>query len=93
MKTTRRFGPESSATRTLLPDATERLMLEEGYAAVSTRRVAREVGLTPAPVRYYFNTTDDLHPRRDAGGPLVTRARARRVSPARFKGSGRRLPS
>lgn len=35
-------------------------MLEEGYAAVTTRRVAREVGLTPALVHYYFKTTDDL---------------------------------
>lgn len=60
MKTPRRFGPENSATRTLLLDATERLMLEEGYAAVTTRRVAKEVGLTPALVHYYFKTTDDL---------------------------------
>lgn len=60
MKSTRRFGPEQSATRTLLLDATERLMLEEGYAAVSTRRVAKEVGFTPALVHYYFKTTDDL---------------------------------
>jgi AcrR family transcriptional regulator len=60
LKATRRFGPENSATRTLLLDATERLMLEEGYAAVSTRRVAKEVGLTPALVHYYFKTTDDL---------------------------------
>ena len=35
-------------------------MLQEGYAAVSTRRVAKEVGLTPALVHYYFKTTDDL---------------------------------
>ncbi|CAN7627776.1 helix-turn-helix domain containing protein [Phenylobacterium sp. LjRoot219] len=60
MKTTRRFGPENSATRTVLLDATERLMLEEGYAAVTTRRVAKEVGLTPALVHCYFKTTDDL---------------------------------
>jgi AcrR family transcriptional regulator len=35
-------------------------MLEEGYAAVSTRRVAKHVGLTSALVHYYFPTTDDL---------------------------------
>ncbi len=35
-------------------------MLDEGYAAVSTRRVARNVGLTPGLVHYYFKTTDDL---------------------------------
>lgn len=60
MKSTRRFGPENSATRTLLLDTTAQLMLDEGYAAVSTRRVAKLVGLTPALVHYYFKTTDDL---------------------------------
>lgn len=60
MKSTRRFGPDNSATRTLLLDTTAQLMLDEGYAAVSTRRVAKIVGLTPALVHYYFKTTDDL---------------------------------
>ena len=35
-------------------------MLQEGYAAVATRRVAKEVELTPALVHYYFPTTEDL---------------------------------
>jgi AcrR family transcriptional regulator len=35
-------------------------MRVEGYAAVSTRRVAREVGLTPGLVHYYYPVTDDL---------------------------------
>lgn len=35
-------------------------MVTEGYAAVSTRRVASEVGLTAALVHYYFPTTGDL---------------------------------
>lgn len=35
-------------------------MLTEGYAAVSTRQVAKKIGLTPALVHYYFPTTDDL---------------------------------
>jgi AcrR family transcriptional regulator len=43
-----------------LLDATERLMLVEGYAAVSTRRVAKDVGVTPGLVHYYFPVTDDL---------------------------------
>lgn len=38
----------------------EKLMLEEGYAAVSTRRVAKDAGLKPSLVHYYFATTDDL---------------------------------
>jgi AcrR family transcriptional regulator len=44
----------------LLLDATEKLILAEGYAAVTTRRVAKEVGLTPALIHYYFPKTDDL---------------------------------
>lgn len=56
----RRVGAESSATRALILDATERLIREEGYAAVSTRRVATEAGLKPSLVHYYFTTTDDL---------------------------------
>jgi AcrR family transcriptional regulator len=44
----------------LLVEATERLMLEEGYAAVSSRRVAAEAGVKPALVHYYFPSMDDL---------------------------------
>lgn len=60
MATKRRVGTEQSATHGLILDTTERLMLEEGYAAVSTRRVAAEAGLKPPLVHYYFPTTDDL---------------------------------
>jgi AcrR family transcriptional regulator len=35
-------------------------MVAEGYAAVTTRRVASMVGLTAALVHYYFPTTEDL---------------------------------
>ncbi len=35
-------------------------MLEEGYAAVSSRRVASKAGLKPQLVHYYFRTMDDL---------------------------------
>ncbi|MFJ9176056.1 TetR/AcrR family transcriptional regulator [Streptomyces sp. NPDC102360] len=56
----RRMGTETSKTRLLLLDTTERLMLEEGYAAVGVRRVAREAEVAPALVLYYFRTLDDL---------------------------------
>lgn len=46
--------------RALILETTEKLMLEEGYAAVSTRRVAKQAGLKPPLVHYYFATTDDL---------------------------------
>ena len=56
----RRIGTESSKTRAVLVEATERLMLDEGYAAVSSRRVAAAADVKPALVHYYFPTMDDL---------------------------------
>lgn len=53
-----RRAPET--TRTLILDATERLMVDEGYAAVSSRRVAQELGINGATVHYYYPATDDL---------------------------------
>jgi AcrR family transcriptional regulator len=35
-------------------------MLDDGYAAVTSRRVAAEAGLKPQLVHYYFRTMDDL---------------------------------
>ena len=56
----RRVGAENSATRALIVKATLELIREEGYASVSTRRVAAQAGLKPSLVHYYFPTTDDL---------------------------------
>ncbi|UGQ12765.1 TetR/AcrR family transcriptional regulator [Yinghuangia sp. ASG 101] len=60
MTAPRRHGTEKSKTRFVLLDVAERLMLEEGYAAVGVRRVAREAGVAPALVLYHFGTLDDL---------------------------------
>jgi AcrR family transcriptional regulator len=49
-----------SNTRTLLLDVTERLMLTQGYASVTSRRVAARAGVTAPLVHYYFPTLDDL---------------------------------
>ncbi|MGZ4757721.1 MAG: TetR family transcriptional regulator [Acidimicrobiales bacterium] len=57
---TRRIGAPSSKTRAQLLDAAEALLLEEGYAAVTSRRVAAKAGLKPQLVHYYFRTMDDL---------------------------------
>jgi AcrR family transcriptional regulator len=57
---TRRIGAETSKTRTALLEAAERLMLEEGYAAVTSRGVAAEAGLKPQLVHYYFRTMEEL---------------------------------
>ena len=56
----RRIGSRDSKTRAQLLDAAERLMRDEGYAAVTSRRVAAEAGLKPQLVHYYFRTMDDL---------------------------------
>jgi AcrR family transcriptional regulator len=56
----RRIGTTTSETRARLLDATEQLMLEEGYAAVSSRRVAARAGVKAPLVHYYFPTLDDL---------------------------------
>jgi AcrR family transcriptional regulator len=56
----RRIGSSDSKTRAQLVDAAERLLVEEGYAAVTSRRVAAKAGLKPQLVHYYFRTMDDL---------------------------------
>jgi AcrR family transcriptional regulator len=56
----RRIGSETSETRSTILDTVERIMLRDGYAAVSSRRIAKEAGVTPALVHYYFGTLDDL---------------------------------
>src|SRR5690606_18436132 len=60
MTTARRIGAEDSATRAALLDAAQALMMEEGYAAVTSRKVAARAGLKPPLVHYYFRTMDDL---------------------------------
>ncbi|MEE3849429.1 helix-turn-helix domain-containing protein [Gordonia sp. LSe1-13] len=56
----RRVGSPDARNRALLLDAAERLMMEKGYAAVSSRRVADAAGLKPQLVHYYFRTMDEL---------------------------------
>ena len=51
---------EREDSRTRLVEAAEHLMREEGYAAVTSRRVATKAGLKPQLVHYYFSTMDDL---------------------------------
>jgi AcrR family transcriptional regulator len=60
MASNRRMGPENAATRSDLMDAAEAVMREEGYAAVTSRRVAERAGLNQQTVYYYFQTMDDL---------------------------------
>lgn len=47
-------------TRNALLDAAQELMLTEGYAAVTTRKVAAKAGVNSALVFYYFDSLDGL---------------------------------
>jgi AcrR family transcriptional regulator len=60
MTSARRIGAPHAKNRGVLLDAAEQLMLEEGYAAVTSRRLASKAGLKPQLVHYYFRTMDDL---------------------------------
>jgi AcrR family transcriptional regulator len=56
----RRPRAATEEKRTRLLDATEEIMLRDGYAAVSSRSVAAAVGIQAPLVHYYFPTIDDL---------------------------------
>lgn len=58
--TRRRMGVEGAKNRARLVEATEQLLREEGYIAISARRVALKAGLKPQLLYYYFHTIDDL---------------------------------
>ena len=60
MTSNRRIGTESSETRKLLLQAAAELMREEGYAEVTSRKLAKRAGLKPQLVHYYFRTMGDL---------------------------------
>ncbi|MCW2515383.1 MAG: TetR family transcriptional regulator [Mycobacterium sp.] len=60
MASDRRIGGPESKNRGVLLDAAEQLMLEDGYAAVTSRRVAERAALKPQLVHYYFRTMDEM---------------------------------
>jgi AcrR family transcriptional regulator len=60
MASARRIGAPDAKNRSVLLDAAEELMLEEGYAAVTSRRVAEKAGLKHQLVHYYFRGMEEL---------------------------------
>lgn len=56
----RRMGAAGSETWSLLLDTAETMMREKGYAAITSRQLASESGLSPQIVYFYFRTMDDL---------------------------------
>jgi AcrR family transcriptional regulator len=55
-----RSRPVRESAREALIEATAQIMLDEGYAAATSRRVAAKAGVKPALVHYYFPSMDDL---------------------------------
>ncbi|CAN7556156.1 TetR/AcrR family transcriptional regulator [Phenylobacterium sp. LjRoot219] len=56
----KKLGTEGSATRAAMIDAAEQLIVEEGYAAITARRLADKAGVKFQLIYYYFNSLDDL---------------------------------
>lgn len=50
-----------SATRESILSASERLFAREGFAAISTRRIANDVGVNIATLNYHFGSKDGLY--------------------------------
>ncbi len=60
MASPRRIGAPDAKNRAVLLDAAEQLILDQGYAAVTSRKVAEHAGLKPQLVHYYFRSMDEL---------------------------------
>ena len=56
----RRMGSIDSAMGEAMLKATEDILRDEGYAALTSRRVSEHVGVKQRLVYYYFATMDDL---------------------------------
>ena len=52
--------PGAEARRELVLDAAEKVMLEKGYAGVTSRSVGEAAGMAAPHIHYYFPTLDDL---------------------------------
>jgi AcrR family transcriptional regulator len=52
--------PARSAAEEALLDAAERLLVDIGYAGITTRRLAQEAGVNHGLVHYYFGSNENL---------------------------------
>src|SRR5918995_6969710 len=57
--TTARSAPRAAAEQAFL-DAAERLLVEAGHGAITTRRLAEEAGANHGLVHYYFGSMENL---------------------------------
>lgn len=54
------MGPPGSENWLAMLDGAEAILREEGHAALSSRRVAEQIGVKQRLVYYYFRTMEDL---------------------------------
>src|SRR5215208_300585 len=57
---TKQLEKSAPAADEALLDAAERLLVEVGYAAITTRRLAEEAGVNHGLVHYYFGSNENL---------------------------------
>jgi TetR/AcrR family transcriptional regulator len=55
-----KVSPARSAAEDSLLDAAERLLVDVGYGAITTRRLAEEAGVNHGLVHYYFGSIENL---------------------------------
>jgi AcrR family transcriptional regulator len=60
MTVTRAHAKGREEATTALLDAAEQMLLKEGYARITTRRVAAEAGVNHGLVHYYFGSMEEL---------------------------------
>lgn len=53
-------SPKGEERREAIEAAARRMLLDEGYAGVSLRRIATKLGMSVGNLQYYFPTKDDL---------------------------------
>ena len=59
-KVERRMGPAGSGTWHAMLDGAEAVLRDEGHGALTSRRIAEQIGVKQRLVYYYFATMDDL---------------------------------
>jgi len=60
VKSTKRLRRDPAEAKLLILKTAEKIMLEEGYAAVTVRRVAKSAGVSSTLLHYYYATADEL---------------------------------
>jgi AcrR family transcriptional regulator len=86
MTSTTRPNPSREETEDRFLDAAERLLIEIGYSAITTRRLAEEAGANHGLVHYYFGSMEELFVRvlERFTGRLIERQRGMYASPGPY---------